>query len=138
MPHLTKITHLHFDPNEDSPAHLLLPGTVISFCFYEDRIVFRVWDYRLNHSVSFSVDFDAYDFDLEVNFILHNAPKLSSKVIELVGNGDEVRCYRRMGRSSIDLGHSISITSTARFFRQHSYPYTTTLHNSIPGWHSQM
>ena len=40
-----------------------------------------------------------------------------------------------MCRSSIYLGHSISITSTARLFRRWSYPHTTALHNSISGWH---
>ena len=57
MPHLTKIAHLDFDPTKYSPAHLL-PGMVIWYGFYYDMMVFRVWDYRLNHSISFSVDID--------------------------------------------------------------------------------
>ena len=42
-PHLTEVAHLDFDPSKDSPAHLLvLPGTVIWYDYYEDRIVFWV------------------------------------------------------------------------------------------------
>ena len=62
MPHLTKIAHLEFDSINYSPVHLL-PGTVIWFDLNDDMIVFRVWDYRLNHSISFSVDIDVYKFD---------------------------------------------------------------------------
>ena len=55
----------------------------------------------------------------------------------LAGNRDEYRCHRPMWRiwSNINLRHSTSITWTTRFFRPQSYSYTTTLHNSIPGWH---
>ena len=77
-PHLTKIAHLDFDPTMNPPADLL-PGTVIWFGFYEDRIVFRVWDYRLNHSKSFTVDvFEEYNSDLDVCSILSKALKLAS------------------------------------------------------------
>ena len=71
-PHLTQIAHLDFDPFKDPPAHLL-PGIVIWYGFYEDKIVFRVWDYRLNHSISFSVDIDLdkFEFDLEV-YLFHS------------------------------------------------------------------
>ena len=81
-PHLTKIAHLDFDPAKDPPAHLL-PGIVIWYGFYEDRIVFRVWDYRLNHSISFSVDIDVDKFErnLEVYFILSKALKLASNLL---------------------------------------------------------
>jgi len=70
-PHLTQIAHLDFDPTKNLGLHLL-PGTVIWFGYYEDRIVFWVWDYRLNHSTSFSVDVDVNKFetDFEVYFIL--------------------------------------------------------------------
>jgi hypothetical protein len=64
-PHLTKVAHLDFDPTKDPPAYLL-PGKVIWFGFYEDRIVFRVWDYQLNQSISFSVDFDVDEFKSEI------------------------------------------------------------------------
>ena len=79
-PHLTQIAYLNFDPSKDPPAHLL-PATVVWYGFYEDnRIVFRVWDYRLNHSISFSVDVDVdiFERNLEVYFILSETPKLAS------------------------------------------------------------
>ena len=78
-PHLNQIAHLGFDPSKD-PLAQLLPGTVIWSGLYEDRIVFRVWDYRLNHSISFSVDVDVekFDFDVEVYFIFSKALKLAS------------------------------------------------------------
>ena len=78
-PHLTQIAHLDLDPSKGPRAHLL-PSTVIWYGFYEDKIVFRVWDYRLNHSVSFSADVDVgnYDYDLEVHFILSKSLKLAS------------------------------------------------------------
>ena len=77
MPHLTKIAHLDFTPTKDPPV-LLLPETVIWFNdFYHDkRIVFKVWDYRLNHSISFSVDVDGSK--PEVDFILFKVLKLAS------------------------------------------------------------
>ena len=84
-PRLTKIAHLDSGPNqgEDQPVHLL-PGTVILFGFdygFDNRrIVFTVWDYRLNHSISFSVDVD-YDEcrqSIDVEFILSKALKLTS------------------------------------------------------------
>ena len=70
-PRLTKIAHLDSGPNqgEDQPVHLL-PGTVILFGFDDDidkRIVFTVWDYRLNHSISFSVDVDYDEFRQVIN-----------------------------------------------------------------------
>ena len=78
-PCLTQIAHLDFDLTKNRPA-LLLPCTVISYDFldYDDSIVvFRVWDYRLNHSISFSVDVDVSMFksDLKVYFILSKALK---------------------------------------------------------------
>ena len=74
-PHLTKIAHLDFGPTE-YPLTCLLPGLVIWFTFHEDRIVFMVWDYRLNHSISFSVDVHVDRFELnklEVYSILSKA-----------------------------------------------------------------
>ena len=78
-PHLTQIAQLNFDPFEDYPA-LLLPGTVIWYNVYDDRMVFRVWDYRLDHSICFSVESDlpGFKFDLEVYFILSKAKKKAS------------------------------------------------------------
>ena len=80
---LTEIAQLDYDIDEDSPSILigqLSPTTVIWYSFYEDRIVFRVWDYRQNHSVNFSVDIqiDKYEFDFEVYFIPFKALKLAS------------------------------------------------------------
>ena len=75
-PHLTKIAHLDFNPTKDPPAHLL-PGTVIWSGFYHDRIVFQVWDYRLNHSINFSVEVDV-ESRPEVDFILFKVLKLAS------------------------------------------------------------
>ena len=80
-PILTQIAHLDLDPSENrNPQVCLLPGTVICHDLYSDRIVFRVWDYRVNHSISFSVDVDCkkFDYDLQVYFILSKALKLAS------------------------------------------------------------
>ena len=84
-PHLTQIALVHFNAlnPQEYPQPLLLPGTVIWYGLYKDRIVFRVWDYRLNHSISFSVDIDVDDHgvcNLEV-YIFH-----SSEVLKLVSN----------------------------------------------------
>ena len=80
-PHLTQIAYLAVDNDlsGDSPAHLL-PDTAIWRDLYKDRIVFRVWDYRQNHSKSFSVDVDVekFEFNLEVYFFLSQALKLAS------------------------------------------------------------
>ena len=71
-PTLTQIAHLDIDHSKYLQV-CLLPGTVIWHVLYEDIIVFRVWDYRLNHSISFSVDVDSdvdkFDHDLKVYFI---------------------------------------------------------------------
>ena len=73
MPRLTQIAHLDFDVPMST---YLLPGTVI-WCYpVLDRTVYKVWDYRLNHSISFSV-FRSYKS--EVCFILSKALKLASK-----------------------------------------------------------
>ena len=79
-PRLTQIAHLFHDPSYYFRAHLI-PGTVIWYGFYEDRIVFKVWDYRLNHSTSFSVDVDVdkfFKYYLKVYFILSKVLKLAS------------------------------------------------------------
>jgi hypothetical protein len=77
-PHLTQIAHLVFGPTRDYSRAHLLPGTVIWCDFDDDGIIFRVWDYRLNHSRSFSVDVDVekFKFNVEVYFILSKALKL--------------------------------------------------------------
>jgi hypothetical protein len=79
-PHLTQIGHLQVDfySNTDySP--FLLPEKVIWYSVYYDRVVFGVWDYRRNHSISFSAHVDeATQFNIEVYFIFSKALKLAS------------------------------------------------------------
>jgi len=64
-PHVTQIAHLDFNTSE-VPLADLLPGVVIWYSFYRDRIVFRVWDYRLNHSISFSANVSTGKFGSSV------------------------------------------------------------------------
>jgi hypothetical protein len=69
-PHLIQIAHFDFSPTDD-PLVYLLPDRVVWYDSYINRIVFRVWDYRLNHSISFSVDVDANEFkNLEVYYFI--------------------------------------------------------------------
>ena len=80
-PHITQIAHLDdLDPSNDPPVYLL-PDTVV-WCGInrdKDQTVFRVWDYRLNHSISFAFNvFREFDSDLVVCFIISKALKLSS------------------------------------------------------------
>ena len=77
-PHLTQIAHFDIDiDHPEDPSFHLLPDTIIWYDFYEDRIVFWVWDYRLNHSISFFVDFDVdkFEYKLEVYSILSRVLK---------------------------------------------------------------
>jgi hypothetical protein len=80
-PHLNQIAHL--DLNRDFlEDQYLLPGTVLWFICYANSIVFIVWDYRLNHSSSFSVDVDnaglqRYERQLEVNFHCFQSAEIS-------------------------------------------------------------
>ena len=67
IPHLTQVAHLDFNPTK-VPSARLLPDTVIWYGSYEYRVVFRVWDYRMNYSISFSVDVE-FDCNLEVHII---------------------------------------------------------------------
>ena len=76
-PHLTQIAYLAFIPSVFRLA-FLLPGTVIwPEAYYRDTIVFRVWDCRLNHSISFSAAVDADNFkfkrDIEVFHFFQSA-----------------------------------------------------------------
>jgi hypothetical protein len=52
----------------------ILPGTItaIWYIFFGDRIVFRVWDYRQNTSISFSVDLELNNMENypEVYFLI--------------------------------------------------------------------
>ena len=72
-PRLTQIARVNFD---HPPAHLL-SDTVVWHSFSDDTIVFSVWDYRLNHSISFSVYVDVEEFEenVKVYFNLSKALK---------------------------------------------------------------
>ena len=56
-PMLVQIADLEWLSSEESPYHFL-PDTLIYRTFHEDRIVFRVLNYRTNHSARFSADVD--------------------------------------------------------------------------------
>ena len=72
-PSLTQVAHLDFNPPFKA---YLLPGIVIWCYYFMDRSVFRVWDYHLNHSITFSVDNLGSKHD--VCFIPSEALKLAS------------------------------------------------------------
>ena len=57
-PQLTQVAHLDRIDLDLNPHFKLLPGIVIWYRSYNDRVLFTVWDYRLNYSISFSVDVD--------------------------------------------------------------------------------
>ena len=84
-PRLTQIAHLDFNPA--ATMTFLSPGTVIWCDCFSDRMVFRVWDYRLNHSISFIVEYLDYSVP-DVYFILSKALKLAL-THSLVGNRNE-------------------------------------------------
>ena len=68
-PHIIQMAQLDNLDSSKSPPIKLLPGTVVwsGINRDKDRTVFRVWDYRLNHSISFAVDvFQEFDSDLIV------------------------------------------------------------------------
>ena len=92
--YLTQIALLDFDATMDL---YLLSANVIWYYIYVNRIVFRVWNYRLplSHSISFSVQADINIFinNIKVLFILSKALKLVL-THSLVGNRDEDRCHR--------------------------------------------
>ena len=54
-PQLIQIAHFVLDPSKHHPVHLL-QDTVIWYKLCPDCTVFSVWDYRVNHSISFSGD----------------------------------------------------------------------------------
>ena len=56
-PQLTQIAHLDWFSFEEDPPNLL-PDTLICHALYEDRIVFRIVNYRTNYSTSFPADID--------------------------------------------------------------------------------
>ena len=61
-PQLTLISYLPIGPRVQPPV-FLLHNRVVWYTLYDDRIVFRVWDYELNHSISFSTEMDVEGFD---------------------------------------------------------------------------
>ena len=74
-PRLTQIAYLdNFDP---SMKAYLLPGTVIWLYPVMDRLFFKVWDYQLNHSITFSI-VDNFDFQPEVYIYIFKWPRLAS------------------------------------------------------------
>ena len=76
MPHLTQIAHLDFKCTE---KFYLLPGKVIWYVVSLKEIVFMVWDYRANHSASFSLYIPHGSHSrLEVHFTLPKALKFAS------------------------------------------------------------
>ena len=93
MPHLTQIAHLDFECIDNL---YLLPGKVIWYGISLKGIVFRVWDYRVNHSTSFSLDIpQGFDSRPEVHFTFPKALKLLL-THSLVGNCDIDLCHRRL------------------------------------------
>ena len=68
---LTEIAHIDWDASGEQPAHLL-PETVVCRVIHDDRIVFRIVNYRTNYSTCFSADVEAkraehmYKHDVEV------------------------------------------------------------------------
>ena len=83
LPLLTQIAQQDWFPSED--LAYLLPNAVICGAFYEDRIVFRVVDYRTNYTTSFSADVDikriGSKYDFEVFFVLSKMLKLASNYL---------------------------------------------------------
>ena len=69
---------------EEEPAHLL-PDTLIFRVFHEDRIVFRVVDYRTKYSTHFSADVNVknigFEPNVEVFFVLSKMLKLASNCL---------------------------------------------------------
>ena len=61
-PLLTEIAHI---ASEEQPAHLL-PDTVVCRDIHDDRIVFRIVNYRTNYSTRFSAAKRPDNYDVEV------------------------------------------------------------------------
>ena len=68
IPQLTQIAHLDLN-SARHPLVDLLPNRVVLYDHYKDRIIFRVWDYRLNHSTCFSADLADEEYDCKVQII---------------------------------------------------------------------
>ena len=59
-PQLTQVAHLNGPLPVFIETHLL-PNKIVWYKGYGDRLVFMVWDYRLNHSTTFSADINPDD-----------------------------------------------------------------------------
>jgi hypothetical protein len=79
IPLLTEIAHLDwFDSRSEEPAHLL-PDTLIYRVIHQNRIVFRVVNYRTNYSACFSADVDVKKMGfVRVFFVLLKMLKVAS------------------------------------------------------------
>ena len=81
-PLLNQIARFDWSPSEEYPLHLL-PDTLISRLYYENRMVFRVVDYRTNYSTFISPDIDILRlvlpsrYKIEVFFFLLSYLKVS-------------------------------------------------------------
>ena len=75
IPLLTRIAHLDLLHPREVAAHLL-PDTLVCRAIHNDRIIFRVVDYRRNCSTRFSANVNAYD-NVEVFFVLSKTLKLA-------------------------------------------------------------
>ena len=69
IPLLTQIAYLDWMSSENEPVHLL-PDTLICRVFHEDKIVFRVVDYRTNYSTCFSAHVKAINIEDDVEVFL--------------------------------------------------------------------
>ena len=58
-PLLTEIAHIDWDPSDKEHLAHLLPETVVYRVIHDDRIVFRIVNYRTNYSTCFSADVEA-------------------------------------------------------------------------------
>ena len=77
IPLLTQIARLDRYPSE-YPEHLL-PDTLICRVVHQERIVFRVVDYRTNYSTCFSADVDVEEINyVKVFFVLFKMLKVAS------------------------------------------------------------
>ena len=75
IPLLTPIAHFDLLHPREIPAHLL-PDTLICRIIHNDRIDFKVVDYRTNYSTRFSAEVNVYD-NVEVFFVLSKTLKLA-------------------------------------------------------------
>jgi len=115
-PQVIQIAHLDSDPSMDPPAHLL-PEKVICYDIYEDRrIVFRVWDFLVNHTISFSAKVDVNRLTRNVEGISQPFHHAEVSFWLIVGNCDEDSNHRLKWRRDINLGHPTPYYLNCRIF----------------------